>query len=89
MAFSADLLFDLSSSFLTNQRALFSWKWHLTVQMLIMCIVHDPRTHFFVRSLQNSLLVRVFTWTPLGLVLPYTEKEDFRTVLCDGRLITV
>lgn len=75
-------------SFLTNQRVWFSWKWHLTVQMLIIFIGHDPRTHFFAHSPQNSLLVRVLTRTPLGLVSPYGEKEDFREVLCDGHLIT-
>jgi len=56
--------------------------------MLIIFIGHDPRTHFFARSPQNSLLVRVLTQTPLGLVSPYGEKEDFREVLCDGHLIT-
>lgn len=76
------------SSFLTNQRVWLSWKWHLTVQMLIIFIGHDPRTHFFVCRPQNSLLVRVFTWTSLGLVSPYGEKGDFRKVLCDGHLIT-
>lgn len=76
------------SSFLTNQRVWLSWKWHLTVQMLIIFIGHDPCTHFFVCRPQNSLLVRVFTWTSLGLVSPYGEKGDFRKVLCDGHLIT-
>lgn len=36
LAFSADLLLDFfSSPFLTGQRVWFSWKWYLTVQMLI------------------------------------------------------
>lgn len=66
----------------------FSRKWHLTVQMLVIFIDHDPRTHFFVQSPQNSLLVAVFIWIPLGLVPPCREKEDLGRVFCDEHLIT-